>query len=59
MVKPGFFVFQGGEKIGKNKCQFSTTSLTLTEPEELLLVTVYDPSRHPYEWVDNYRKRKE
>jgi hypothetical protein len=30
-----------------------------TEPEELLLVTVYDPSRHPYEWVDNYRKRKE
>lgn len=30
-----------------------------TEPEELLLITVYDPSRHPHEWIDNYRKRKE
>lgn len=29
-----------------------------TEPEELLLITVYDPSRHPHEWIDNYRKRK-
>jgi ribosome recycling factor len=27
-----------------------------TNPEELLLITVYDPSRHPYEWIDNYRK---
>lgn len=30
-----------------------------TEPEEILLITVYDPSRHPHEWTDNYRKRKE
>ncbi len=30
-----------------------------TEPEELLLITVYDPSKHPYEWTDHYRKRRE
>lgn len=28
------------------------------EPEEILLITVYDPSRHPQKWEDNYRKRR-
>ena len=28
------------------------------KPEELLLITVYDPSRRPEKWTDNYRRRK-
>jgi hypothetical protein len=28
------------------------------DPEELLFITVYDPSRHPQKWEDNYRKRR-
>lgn len=29
-----------------------------TEPEELFLITVYDPSRRPDKWTENYRKRR-
>jgi len=28
------------------------------EPEELLLITVYDPSKRPNRWTENYRKRR-
>ncbi len=28
------------------------------EPEELLLITVYDPSKRPNKWTENYRKRR-
>jgi Domain of unknown function (DUF4258) len=28
-------------------------------PRELLLITVYDPSKRPDKWTDRYRKRKE
>jgi len=28
-----------------------------TEPEELFLITVYDPSKRPDKWTENYRKR--
>lgn len=28
------------------------------EPEELFLITVYDPSKRPEKWADNYRKRR-
>jgi hypothetical protein len=27
-------------------------------PEEVLLITVYDPSRHPARWTDRYRRRR-
>jgi hypothetical protein len=27
-------------------------------PEELLLITVYDPSKRPDKWKDNYTKRR-
>ena len=30
-----------------------------TGPDELLLITVYDPSKNPLAWVENYQKRKE
>jgi hypothetical protein len=29
------------------------------DPDELLLITVYDPSRSPAEWTEGYRKRRE
>jgi len=29
-----------------------------TQPEELFLITVYDPSKHPRKWRENYRKRR-
>ncbi|MCX5861817.1 MAG: DUF4258 domain-containing protein [Deltaproteobacteria bacterium] len=29
-----------------------------TEPEELLLITVYDPSKRPEKWDKDYRKRR-
>jgi hypothetical protein len=29
------------------------------DPDELLLVTVYDPSKSPAEWTEGYRKRRE
>jgi proteasome assembly chaperone (PAC2) family protein len=29
-----------------------------SDPEELLLITVYDPSKRPDKWTDNYRKRR-
>ena len=29
-----------------------------TQPQELLIITVYDPSKHPHKWTDNYRKRR-
>ncbi len=29
------------------------------DPEELLLVTVYDPSKRPAKWTQGYRRRKE
>ena len=29
-----------------------------TDPDELLLITVYDPSKNPDRWAENYRKRK-
>jgi hypothetical protein len=28
-------------------------------PEEVFLITVYDPSRRPERWVDNYHRRRE
>ena len=30
-----------------------------TDPEEVLIITAYDPSRHPEKWTADYRKRKE
>jgi hypothetical protein len=27
-------------------------------PEEVLLITVYDPSRRPSQWTDGYRRRR-
>ena len=29
-----------------------------TEPEELLFITVYDPSKRPNSWTENYSKRR-
>ncbi len=29
-----------------------------TDPEELFLITVYDPSKRPEKWTDNYRKSR-
>jgi hypothetical protein len=29
-----------------------------TKPEELFLITVYDPSKRPDKWTDNYRKKR-
>lgn len=28
------------------------------EPEEVLLITVYDPSKRPEKWTDNYQHRR-
>lgn len=28
------------------------------DPEDLFLITVYDPSRHPQKWEENYRRRR-
>ena len=28
------------------------------DPEEVLLITIYDPSRRPEKWTDNYRHRR-
>ncbi len=28
------------------------------DPEELFLITVYDPSKKPERWADNYSKRR-
>jgi len=28
------------------------------DPEEVFLITVYDPSKHPTRWVDQYRRRR-
>ena len=33
-------------------------STTKVEPEELLLITVYDPSKRPNKWTENYRERR-
>ena len=30
-----------------------------TDPKELLLITVYDPSKRPEKWTAGYRRRKE
>jgi len=30
-----------------------------TDPDELLFITVYDPSKNPLVWTENYQKRKE
>ena len=27
-------------------------------PDEVFLITVYDPSKRPEKWIDNYRRRK-
>lgn len=29
------------------------------DPDELLLITIYDPSKNPDAWTGDYRKRKE
>lgn len=29
-----------------------------SHPEELFLITVYDPSKRPAKWSDDYRKRR-
>ncbi|MBI3000225.1 MAG: DUF4258 domain-containing protein [Deltaproteobacteria bacterium] len=28
------------------------------DPEELFLITVYDPSKRPEHWMDHYRRRR-
>lgn len=28
------------------------------DPEEVLLITIYDPSLRPEKWTDNYRRRR-
>jgi hypothetical protein len=28
------------------------------DPEELFLITVYDPSQRPEKWTDNFRRRR-
>jgi hypothetical protein len=30
-----------------------------TDPLEVLIITVYDPSKRPDNWEENYRKRKD
>ena len=30
-----------------------------TEPDEVLIITVYDPSRRPEKWTADFRRRKE
>jgi Domain of unknown function (DUF4258) len=30
-----------------------------TDPSEVLIITLYDPSRRPEKWTENYRRRKE
>ena len=30
-----------------------------TDPSEVLIITVYDSSRRPEKWTENYRRRKE
>lgn len=30
-----------------------------TDPDEVLLITVYDPSKRPQKWTEDYRRRKE
>lgn len=29
------------------------------DPGEVLIITVYDPSKRPEKWTENYRRRKE
>jgi hypothetical protein len=29
------------------------------DPDEVLIITVYDPSKRPEKWTEDYRKRKE
>ena len=29
------------------------------DPDEVLIITVYDPSRRPEKWTEDYRRRKE
>jgi hypothetical protein len=28
------------------------------DPEEVLLITIYDPSKRPEKWTDNYQRRR-
>jgi hypothetical protein len=28
------------------------------DPEEVLLITIYDPSKRPEKWIDNYQRRR-
>ncbi|MCK4590318.1 MAG: DUF4258 domain-containing protein [Candidatus Latescibacteria bacterium] len=30
-----------------------------TDPEELFLITTYDPSKRPDKWTENYKKRRQ
>ena len=30
-----------------------------TDPDEVLIITIYDPSKRPEKWTADYRKRKE
>ena len=30
-----------------------------TDPDEVLIITVYDPSKHPEKWTEDYRRRKD
>lgn len=30
-----------------------------TDPDELFFITLYDPSKNPFAWTENYQKRKE
>ena len=30
-----------------------------TDPDEVLIITVYDPSKRPEKWTEGYRKRRE
>jgi hypothetical protein len=63
LLKKRLVVILGEVGIGKT-FEFQNEAKTLASENQaafflpLNLITVYDPSRHLYEWMDNYRKRK-
>ena len=44
------------EKFSKD--YFLAVCTIKTDPEELLLITLYDPSKRPDRWTENYKKRR-
>jgi hypothetical protein len=43
---------------GRTRKGRPATCAIKSDPEELLLITVYDPSERPDKWTENYRKRR-